>query len=83
MITRLLVSLVDVYTFIILIYCILSWIPSKRGWLADIDRTLAILCEPYLGFFRRLIPSGAGLDFSPIVAIFALQILVRLIYFIL
>jgi YggT family protein len=42
------------------------------GFLRDI-------CEPFLRIFRRLIPSFAGLDFSPILAIFTLQIVNSLI----
>ncbi len=30
---------------------------------------------PYLGVFRRVIPSFGGIDFSPVVAILALSIL--------
>ena len=37
------------------------------GFLRDI-------CEPFLRIFRRVIPSFGGLDFSPILAIFTLQI---------
>ncbi|MHB8531339.1 MAG: YggT family protein [Solirubrobacteraceae bacterium] len=32
------------------------------------------IVEPYLRFFRRFLPSFGPLDFSPIVAIFTLQI---------
>lgn len=78
-----LVRLVDIYTFIIFVYVILSWLPTKRGLLADIDSVLAKLCEPYLGLFRRFIPPiGGMLDISPIVAILALQLVVRLLYII-
>ena len=80
---NILVRLVDLYTFIIFVYVILSWIPVKRGFLADIDNVLAKLCEPYLGLFRRFIPPiGGMLDISPIVAILALQLVVRLLYII-
>ena len=78
---NILVRLVDLYTFIIFVYVILSWIPVKRGLLVDIDNVLAKLCEPYLGLFRRFIPPiGGMLDISPIVAILALQLVVRLLY---
>lgn len=83
MLLYILVRLVDIYTFIIFVYVILSWIPTKRGLLADIDNVLAKLCEPYLGLFRRFIPPiGGMLDISPIVAILALQLVVRLLYII-
>jgi len=32
------------------------------------------VCEPFLRIFRRLIPSFGGWDFSPILAIFTLEI---------
>ena len=77
------VRLVDIYTFIIFVYVILSWIPVKRGFLADVDNVLAKLCDPYLNVFKRFVPPiGGMLDISPIVAILALQLVVRLLYII-
>ncbi len=77
------VRLVDVYTLLIFVYVLMTWIPNKRGLLADIDNVLAKLCDPYLDLFRRFIPPIGGMvDVSPIVAIVALQLLVRLLYII-
>lgn len=78
-----LVRLVDVYTFIIFIYVLLSWFPRKSGLLADVDNVLSKICEPYLGLFRRFIPPiGGMIDISPIIAILALQLVIRLLYLI-
>ena len=44
------------------------------------QRFLYDVCEPYLRLWRRLLPFSAGpLDFSPIVAIFALIVLRELL----
>ena len=76
-----LVRLVDVYTLLIFVYVMMSLIPTKRGLLADIDNVLAKLCDPYLDLFRRFIPPIGGMvDISPIVAILALQLVVRLLF---
>lgn len=76
-----LVRLVDVYTLLIFVYVMMSWIPTKRGLLADIDNVLARLCDPYLDLFRRFVPPIGGMvDISPIVAILALQLVVRLLF---
>ncbi len=78
-----LVRLVDVYTLIIFVYVLMSWIPSKRGILADIDNVLARLCDPYLNLFKKLIPPiGGMIDISPILAILVLQLAVRVLYLI-
>ncbi len=78
-----LVRLVDVYTFIIFVYVIMSWIPVKRGVIADIDNVLAKLCDPYLNLFKKLIPPiGGMIDISPILAILVLQLAVRLLFII-
>ena len=42
------------------------------GYLRDV-------CEPYLRIFRRLLPSFGGFDFSPIIAIFALEIVNQIV----
>lgn len=76
----LLSSLVDVYTMIIFVYVLMSWIPTKRGILADIDNVLAKICDPYLNLFRKFIPPLGGMvDVSPIVALLVLQFGLRLV----
>ncbi len=72
--------LVDFYGILIFAYVILSWF-RPSGVIFDIYRTLAMVCEPYIGLFRRILPvaqvGGGGLDFSPFVAILVLQYLIR------
>lgn len=81
MIMALLVRLVDVYTMIIFVYVLMSWIPVKRGWIEDIDRVLGKICDPYLDLFRKFIPPiGGMIDISPIIAIIALQFIIRILY---
>ena len=63
-----------------MVYCLLTWIPMRRGGLMeDIAAVLDSICGPWLNLFRRFIPPMGGVDFSPVVAIIALQILQRLI----
>ena len=73
-------SLANAYSMVIFIYVLMSWIPMKRGIVADIDSVLARLCDPYLNLFRRFIPPIGGMvDISPIVALLVLQFAARLI----
>lgn len=74
---RVVVSLVDLYSTLIIVYCLMSWIPRGSGIIEDIRGVLATVCEPYLGLFRRIIPPIAMMDFSPIVAILVLQLVPR------
>jgi uncharacterized protein YggT (Ycf19 family) len=48
-------------------------------WLNRIQRFLYDVCEPYLKIFRRIIPPLGPLDLSPIIAIFALYLILRLV----
>jgi len=64
------------YGFLIFAYVLMSWLPM-RGILYDIQRVLGTLVEPYLSIFRRFIPPVGGLDLSPIIAYFVLQIVVN------
>lgn len=83
MILGIIVRLVDVYTLLIFVYVLMTWLPSKRGLIADIDNVLGKLCDPYLDLFRKIIPPiGGMLDISPIIAILALQLVVRVLYII-
>lgn len=74
------VSLADVYTMILFVYVLMSWIPQKSGIIADIDTVLGKVCDSFLDLFRRFIPPIGGMvDISPIFALLVLQFAVRLI----
>lgn len=76
----LIVSLSDVYSMLIFVYVMLSWFPTDRGILADINTVLGKICDPYLNFFKKFIPPIGGMvDVSPIVALLVLQFGVRLL----
>ncbi|MDO5043345.1 MAG: YggT family protein [Slackia sp.] len=80
MLEYLIVSLADVYTMILFVYVLMSWIPQKGGIIADIDTVLGKVCDPFLNLFRKFIPPIGGMvDISPIFALLVLQFAVRLI----
>lgn len=74
----------NIYTWLILGYCILTWFPVSSGVIADLRRALEKIVDPFLGIFRKFIPPIGGMvDISPIVALFVLQFIVRILIFIL
>ena len=71
---------VSVYILLIFGYIITSWIKLPYSpWLNRVQRFLYDVCEPYLRLFRRVLPPLGPLDISPIVAVFSLVFLDRLI----
>ena len=79
-VAQLVVTLVDFYEMLIIVYILLSWFPIREGSLVhDIGMVLQSLCEPYLRLFRRFIPPMGGLDFSPVIAVLALNLVSRLV----
>lgn len=71
----------DIYGWLIVIWCLLTWIPMRQGgFLDDLRGALGMLVEPYLNLFRRIIGPIGGIDFSPIVAILVLTVIERLIF---
>lgn len=68
------------YQILIIVWCILSWIPVPRnGLLGDLVGAIDALVSPYINLFRRFIPPFGGLDFSPILAIVVLQLIGRFV----
>lgn len=64
--------LFDLYIIILLARVLLSWVqidPSN-----PLVNLINQLTEPLLAPIRNLLPQGGGLDFSPMVAIFAVLI---------
>lgn len=68
--------LIDAYSWVIVIWAILSWIPmsSSASLVQDIREVLDRLVSPYINLFRRYIPPFGGIDFSPMVALIVLEI---------
>ena len=70
---------VGVYVLAILAYILTSWVQLPYS-LRPVQRFLHDVCEPYLRFWRRILPFSAGpLDFSPMVAVLALIVLERVV----
>jgi YggT family protein len=59
------------YLLVMLVYAVISWIPSLRGRWTDY---IAMLVEPVLTPVRRVIPPLGGLDLSFLVVIIVLQL---------
>ena len=76
---RLITSAFNFYNILIVAYCLMSWLPVARatGIVRDACEAVAMVVEPYLGLFRRFIPPFGGVDFSPVIAILALQFIER------
>jgi YggT family protein len=71
---------ISVYVLLIFAYIITSWVRLPYSpWLRRIQDFLRDVCEPYLRLFRRLLPSFGPLDLSPVVAIFVLFLLMRVV----
>lgn len=63
---------IQVYSLVLFVYVIMSWLrPSGALW--EIYHGLSLVCEPYIGIFRRVVPTAGGLDFSPMVALIVLN----------
>lgn len=76
-------QLIEVYSWLIIVSAILSWVPNISGTqnslVADISEVLHKITEPYLSLFSKFMPPLGGIDFSPVVALLVLQIIKDLI----
>ena len=75
-ISKLAVAVLEVYTWLIIVRVILSWVnPRPRN---EVLLMVIRVTEPLLGFLRSLVPLR-GIDLSPILAWLLIQLLMRLI----
>ncbi|MEB3359545.1 MAG: YggT family protein [Synechococcales bacterium] len=72
LITQSLLTFLQIYFVLLIIRILLSWFPNIN-WMSQPFATLSQLTDPYLNIFRSIIPPLGGIDFSAILAIFALQ----------
>jgi len=71
-------TLLWTYFYCIVLYALLSLIAP--GGYSPMQSVLATICEPVLRPIRRLIPSVAGLDLSPLWACIAIQAILILLH---
>ena len=73
-----LARLIDLYSLVVLVAVILSWVRlDPRNPLVIITYGLT---EPILAPIRKVLPPMGGLDLSPMVLLIALQLLKGLLY---
>jgi YggT family protein len=74
---RLIVTVIDLYSFVLLVAVVMSWLPVDRRH--PLVTMLYAVTEPVLAPIRRVLPPIGGLDLSPMVLLIALQLLKRLV----
>ena len=75
-------SLLNLYLILLFARIILSWFPvSPGGAMAQIFSFLYTITEPVLGPVRRVVPPiGGGLDISPLIVLFGIQIVAGAVF---
>ncbi|OEH91183.1 YggT family protein [Bacillus solimangrovi] len=71
-IVQLIVTAIEIYSYVIIGYILMSWFPNARE--SGLGQFIGRIVEPYLEPFRRIIPPLGMIDISPIVAIFVLSL---------
>jgi YggT family protein len=66
-------NFLSIYNLIITARILLSWFPQAQG--IGVLQPVYAITDPYLNLFRGIIPPLFGLDFSPILAFFLLNLL--------
>jgi YggT family protein len=83
--TFLIISVLELFVFVLFVYSILSWIVMSGDLAYDspvlkFERLLGRICEPVLRPVRRLIPpvriGGAALDLSVIIVWLAITLVI-------
>lgn len=67
----------EVLVWMIIARCVLSFV--RHDPRQPIIRFVYDVTEPVMAPFRRLIPSAGGIDFSPIIAVLAIEFIRRIV----
>ncbi len=71
-IVNLLLTAINIYSFVLIASILMSWLPNAKQ--SAFGQMLSKVTDPYLDIFRKIIPPFGMIDFSPIIAIFALNL---------
>lgn len=80
---RLLQTLLNLYSFVLIAYCIFSFlyvlnIVNRNDRLVSIiDNFLSRLCEPVLRPIQRILPDLGGVDISPVIVFLIIDYIIR------
>ncbi|QPC42263.1 YggT family protein [Kaustia mangrovi] len=83
----LVLTVINLYIWIIIAGAILSWlfafniINAGNSFVRQIAYTIDALTEPLLGPIRRVLPNLGGIDISPVILILGLLFLERMIVY--
>lgn len=79
-ITNLLMVILDIYTWLILAYCLITMAisfgvvnPQSNRFIQSLAEILARLVEPVLQPIRNILPPTGMMDFSPLILLLAIQ----------
>lgn len=76
LIVQILVTIIQIFTWVVLIHVLLSWfLPPDNTLRLALSRVV----EPFLKPIRDLIPPLGMFDFSPVILLIVLQLLQQLI----
>ncbi|GFH41222.1 YggT family protein [Lactococcus insecticola] len=70
-------KLITVYEWILIAYALMSWVPGLQS--SKVGEIIGRLARPFLSIFDRLPLQFAGLDFTIVIAIIALNCIQRLL----
>lgn len=70
-------TLLRIYSFCIVVWCLSSWITVSNDQFNHVLEGIGKIVEPYLNVFRKVIPPISGVDLSPIIALFVLNLVER------
>lgn len=75
------VGALQAYNFILIVRVFLSWIPLDRSnpTVDQIVQLLYDITEPVLAPVRNALPPTAGFDFSPLIVLVGINVIIRLL----
>ncbi|QQC72571.1 YggT family protein [Lactococcus garvieae] len=77
MIIYILIRLIGLYTWVLVAYALMSWIPSLYD--TAVGRFIVKISRPYLSLFEGIPLRFAALDFTIVLGVIALQVIQQLL----
>jgi len=78
-IAQIIVNTVHAYVIIIIVWAVLSWFRVRSSGANNLYQFLDKIVSPYVNIFKKIMPATGGIDFSPLIAILLLQVIVQLV----